>query len=189
MTRTGIISVAAVLVAGGALGVAEVLTGRAPIPRSAAAPSGPVWTETAWPFPLDPWGKGKAFRCRAEHCGAEVNLYLRAKLGLCGCVSAIDDDDVDRVGDVDLIGGERVALGPGRPIEVRWMKGRGRGYAVGGRGATAKSALAIAFHDRCDMAVATAAIGGDRPAAQEDAVLAFLNSDRVLRWAEATLGL
>ena len=154
-----------------------------------AAPSKPIWTETAWAFPIDPWGKGKAFRCRAEHCGAEVNLYVRAKIGSCGCVTAIDDDDVDRVGDLELIASERAALGSGRPIEVRWMKGRSRGYAVGGRGATAKSALAIAFHERCDMIVATAALGGPQPAAQEDAVLAFLNSDVVLRWAEATLGL
>ena len=58
-----------------------------------AAPSKPIWTETAWAFPIDPWGKGKAFRCRAEHCGAEVNLYVRAKIGSCGCVTAIDDDD------------------------------------------------------------------------------------------------
>ncbi len=39
------------------------------------------------------------------------------------------------------------------------------------------------------MIVATAAVGGDQPAAQEDAVLEFLNSDLVLRRAEATLGL
>jgi hypothetical protein len=73
-----------------------------------------------------------------------VNLYLRAKIGLCNCVSAIDDEEVDRVGDVDLVGGERAELGPGRSIDVRWMKGRSRGYAVGGRGAAAKSALSVA---------------------------------------------
>jgi hypothetical protein len=69
------------------------------------------------------------------------------------------------------------------------MKGRSRPYAVDGGGATAMSALTIAFHERCDMIVATAAVGGPQPAAQEDAVLAFLNSDTVLRWAELTLGL
>jgi hypothetical protein len=69
------------------------------------------------------------------------------------------------------------------------MKGRSRPYAVAGRGAAAKSVLAIAFHERCDMIVATAAVGGDRPARQEPAVIEFLNSDVVLRWAEVTLGL
>ena len=63
------------------------------------------------------------------------------------------------------------------------MKGRSRPYAVDGGGAAAMSALVI------DMIVATAAVGGPQPAAQEDAVLAFLNSDTVLRWAELTLGL
>ncbi|HEX2725688.1 MAG TPA: hypothetical protein VHN20_07700, partial [Beijerinckiaceae bacterium] len=29
-------------------------------------PVRPVWTEAHWPFPLDPWGKGKAFRCRTQ---------------------------------------------------------------------------------------------------------------------------
>jgi hypothetical protein len=114
---------------------------------------------------------------------------VRAKIGLCGCVTAIDDDTVDRVSDVDLIGGDRMALGPGRAIEVRWMKGRSRGYTVGGRGAAAGSALAIAFHDRCDMIVATAAIDNKALTMQEGAVLEFLNSDRILRWAETAIGL
>jgi hypothetical protein len=172
-----------------ALGAA-LLAGRVLAPASPPASSPqPVWTEAAWPFPADQFGKGKAFRCAAAHCGSEVSLYLRAKIGFCSCVSAIDDDEVDRVGDLDLLAGERAALGPGRPIAVRWMQGRSRGYVLGGRGSAARSALAVAFHERCDMLVATAAIDGDRPAAQETAVLDFLNSDRVLRWAEVTLGL
>jgi hypothetical protein len=69
------------------------------------------------------------------------------------------------------------------------MKGRSRAYVVSGRSATAKSAISIAFHDRCDLLVATAAIGADQPRAQEDVVLEFLNSDLILRWAEVTLGL
>ena len=48
------------------------------LPRHAAATAtAPVWTETPWPFPNDPWGKGKAFRCKATDCGTEVNVYLR----------------------------------------------------------------------------------------------------------------
>jgi hypothetical protein len=159
-------------------------------PQRAAAGDRQVWTEVGWPFPLDQWGRGRAFRCRAADCGSEVDLYLRAKIGFCNCASAIDDEEVDRVGDVDLVGGERAALGPGRPIGVHRMAGRSRGYALGGGGgATAKSALTIAFHGRCDMIVATAAVGTGEPAAQEQAVLEFLNSDLVLRWAETTLGL
>ena len=148
-----------------------------------------VWTEVQWPFAMDQWGKGKAFRCSAEHCGSEVTLYLRAKIGFCGCVTALDDEEVDRVGDLELLGRESAALGPGREIGVRWMKGRSRGYAIGGSGSGTRSALSIPFHDRCDLMVATAALAGKRPAEQEAAVLDFLNSERVVRWAEVTLGL
>ena len=149
----------------------------------------PVWTAGDWPFATDPWGKGKAFRCRAEHCGAEVMLYLRAKIGLCGCITSIDDDSLELGSDLDLIATERVAAGPGQPIAIRWMKGRSRLYAFGETGATARSAVAVVFHERCDMIVATAAVGDDRPARQEPAIIDFLNSDVVLRWAEVTLGL
>jgi hypothetical protein len=189
MRRIALIAAAAVLAAGGALGAASLFASHGPTPDTALAASKPVWTETAWPFPADPWAKGKAFRCGADHCGTEVVLYLRAKIGFCGCVTTIDDDDIDRVGDVDLIAAERTSLGPGRSIDVRWMKGRSRSYALGGRGATAKSALAMAFHERCDMIVATVAVGVDQPVRQERAVIEFLNSDVVLRWAEVTLGL
>jgi len=158
-------------------------------PQRVATGNRPVWTEVGWPLPVDQWGGGRAFRCNAADCGSEVNLYLRAKIGFCNCTSEIDDEEIDRVGDVDLVGGESAALGPGSPVGVHWMKGRSRGYAIGGRGATAKSALSIAFHDRCDMIVATAAVGNNEPAAQEGPVLDFLNSDLVLRWAETTLGL
>jgi hypothetical protein len=170
-------------------GYAVFLAARAPQMQRVGADRPPIWSQIKWPFPPDLWGPGLAFRCKAADCGSEVYLYLRAKVGFCNCTSAIDDEMVDRVGDVDLLASERRALGPGRTIDVRSMKGRSRGYAVGGRGATAKSAVSIAFHDRCDLIVATASIGGDQPGVHEDAVLEFLNSDLVLRWAEVTLGL
>ena len=49
--------------------------------HSAAA----VWTEVSWPFPLDQWGRGRAFQCKAADCGSELNLFLRAKIGFCNC--------------------------------------------------------------------------------------------------------
>ena len=55
-------------------------------------------------------------------------------------------------------------------------------------GAGAK-VLAIAFNERCDVIVATALVANEQPAAFEGVVLAFLNGDTVLRWAEAKLGL
>jgi hypothetical protein len=177
--------VAAFAIGGGA----AFLPAQVPQAQTGSADHRPIWTEIKWPFPPDLWGPGLAFRCKAADCGSEIHLYLRAKIGFCNCTTAIDDDMVDRVGDVDLLASERVAVGPGRAINVRSMKGRSRGYAVGGRDATAKSALSIAFHDRCDLIVATAAIGGDQPGVQESRVLQFLNSDLILRWTEVTLGL
>ena len=150
----------------------------------------PVWTEGRWPFPADPWGKGKAFRCKAADCGGEVDVYLRAKLGFCNCTTGVaDDGDLERMGDLDLIGGEATALGPGRPITVGSMQGRSRAYALTARDRRGKSAVAIAFNERCDMIAATAVLQDVRPATIEPAIVAFLNSPTVLRWAEAALGL
>jgi hypothetical protein len=147
----------------------------------------PVWTEGAWPFPVDQWGSGWAFQCKAADCGIDVDLYLRPKIGFCNCqIGVADDDELDRVSDLDLVGSERSALGPGRPITVHGMKGRSRGYAVGAP--SAKSVLSLAFNNRCDVVVATV-VAGDEPVAQEQAVLEFLNGDLMLRWAEGVLGL
>jgi hypothetical protein len=149
----------------------------------------PVWAEVAWPFARDLWGPGRAFRCTAGACGREIRLYLRAKVGFCNCTSTLDDEMVERVADIDLLASERQALGGGREIAVHSMKGRSRGYAIAGAEIAARSALAMAFHERCDLIVATAAIDGPHPGDLEGTVLQFLNSDLVLRWAEVTLGL
>jgi hypothetical protein len=149
----------------------------------------PVWTEAAWPFPIDQWGSGWAYQCKAADCGIDVNLYLRPKLGFCNCQTGVaDDEELDRVSDLDLVGGERSALDPGRPITVHGMKGRSRGYTVGAP--SAKSVLSLAFNNRCDVVVATVVAGAEaEPVAQEQAVLEFLNGDLVLHWAEGVLGL
>jgi hypothetical protein len=170
-------------------GYVAFLAGAAPQKLHIGAGQRQIWAKVDWPFPLDLWGPGLAFRCKAVDCGSEVYLYLRAKIGFCNCPKAIDDEMVDRIGDMDLLASERRALGPGRVVEVHSMQGRGRTYEMGGHRATAKSALAIAFHNRCDLIVATAAIEDDQPGVHEDSVLEFLNSDLVLRWAEVTLGL
>jgi hypothetical protein len=147
----------------------------------------PVWTQTAWPFPIDEWGGGWAFQCKAADCGVDVNLYLRPKIGFCNCQTGVaDDEELDRVGDVDLVGSTRSALGPGRTITVHAMKGRSRGYEVGAP--SAKPVLSLAFNSRCDVVVATV-VAGDDPVAQEQAVLEFLNGDLVVSWVEQVLGL
>ena len=191
MRRSTILVVATALVLGGALGTIGLLAGHVLKPgRAAAPPPNPVWTEVRWPFPMDQWGKGKAFLCKAEHCGTEVRLYLRAKLGFCNCTTGVADDaDLDRMSDFDLVGGEVSPLGAGRPITIAWMKGRSRAYTLTARNPPGKTAMSVVFNDRCDMVVATAVLPHDRPAIIEPGVIDFLNGSTVLRWAEVTLGL
>jgi hypothetical protein len=150
----------------------------------------PVWTEVKWPFPIDQWGTGRAFACKAADCGSEVKLYLRAKLGSCNCATGIADDaDLDRMSDFDLVGGEVFPLAAGRPIAIGWMKGRSRAYALTAPNRPGKSALSVAFNDRCDMVVAIIVLAHDRPETIEPSVIEFLNSKTVLHWAEVALGI
>lgn len=168
---------AAVLVVGSAL-IAAVLLPRGEEPHEA-------WTEVAWPLPIDPWGKGRAFQCKAAVCGANIVLYVRPKLGFCNCLTGIaDDDDLDRMSDLELIGAEATPNGAGRAVEVGWMKGRARIYAVNG-----SNVVAVAFNDRCDMVVATAVLGQAAPASAEARVVDFLNSAPMLDWAKVKLGI
>jgi hypothetical protein len=186
-----IATVAAALLIAGFGGTAVFLAAKPPAEtHRMSSPKGPVWTEATWPFPIDQWGQGWAYQCKAVDCGTDVNLYLRPKIGFCNCQTGVaDDEELDRVSDVDLVGSESSALGPGRPITVHAMKGRSRGYAVDVPWAkSAKAVLSLAFNNRCDVIVATV-VAGDEPAAQEQAVLEFLNGDLVLHWAEVVLGL
>jgi len=147
----------------------------------------PIWREAAWPFPVDQWGSGWAYRCKAGDCGVDVDLYLRPKIGFCNCKTGVaDDEELDRVGDIDLVGTESSPIGAGHPIMVHWMKGRGRSYSVAAP--SAKRVLSLAFNSRCDVIVATVIAGRD-PGSQEQAVLQFLKSEPMRHWAEVVLGL
>ena len=186
MKKIVIMAAAAALLSGALIGA---LASRSNVSKPAAAMT-PVWSEVVWPFPIDQWGKGTAFRCKAADCSTEVSVYIRAKVGFCDCATGVaDDEELDRVSDFDLFGNRLTALGPGQPITVAWMKGRSRAFSIGGASRAEKSALSIGFNNRCDVMVATAVLGDDRPGVIEPAVLAFLNSRTVLRWAEVTLGL
>ena len=174
-------------------GIAGTLVPTALVPAddpvlSAAKQSG--WTEVQWPFPIDQFGRGKAFRCDAADCGTPLTLYVRAKIGFCNCTTGVaDDPELERIGDLELLGGKVAALGDGRPIAVAWMKGRSRAYALADANPPGKFALSIGYNDRCDAIVATVVLGHNRPDIIEPNVIAFLNSPTIMRWAEGTLGL
>ena len=183
-----------VLVLGLGLGLAGLLASdMATIGEGQRAPTASMratWSEVKWPFPLDQWGAGRAFQCRADDCGSEMNLYLRAKLGFCNCTTGVSDDaELDRVGDLELLIERFEGLREGRPITVGWMNGRSRPYQVAMAYAPPRTALAIAFNDKCDVVVATVVAPREHLPAAERAALDFLNGDLVLRWTEQELGL
>lgn len=181
------LAIVAALALGGATGVAAFYTA-ATSRVDAATVRNPKWTEVQWPFLMDQWGKGKAFRCKAADCGADIDLYVRAKIGFCNCATGVaDDEELERVADVSLLDDHYHPIAAGQFITVGAMKGRSRPYVVT-RGAQ-RRVLALAYNERCDVIAATAVIGQEQPSAVQPAVLAFLNGDTVMRWAEAALGL
>ncbi len=159
------------------------------VSSGSGAPSA-AWSETRWPFLIDQWGLGTAFFCKSADCGADVVLYLRAKVGFCNCTTGVaDDEEIDRVADLDLIGREPRAEGPGAPVTVGWMKGRSRAFIVEGRGRRDRHALTVAVSNKCDAVVAT--VVADQPISSDirQAAVDFLGSAPILRWAAANTGL
>jgi hypothetical protein len=147
------------------------------------------WREMQWPFLMDEWGIGRAFQCAPPYCSAPVSMFLRTKVGMCGCTVGVEQDDhVDRVSDVDLINGRSVALAPGRPVTIGSMKGLARRYRVENAGEPRRVALAVALSNNCDAVVATVLARRELEPAQERAAYDFLHGEAFLRWAQAMSG-
>ena len=147
------------------------------------------WPEEKWPFPLDQWGTGQAFDCAAERCGREVHLYLRAKVGFCRCATGVsDDNEIERVGDLELIGPDYKALASGHPVTAGIMTGRARLYAVDRPLQPALPVLTIALANKCDAIVATVTAEPQAQSVVEAQALDFLGSAAVQRWVEAQAG-
>jgi len=145
------------------------------------------WREIAWPFPRDGWPAGRAFRCVNESCGGEIEVYVRPKAGFCNCDSGVaDDDEVDRVADLDLISERFVPLEAGKVIEIAGMQGRIRAYDLGTADGARHSAVGIAVSRRCDLLVAVAQ-GKGAAAGVQRAALEFLASGEVTRWMVAAM--
>jgi len=146
----------------------------------------PSWHEVRWPFLMDQWGLGRAFQCAARDCGTEINVYVRAKIGFCNCTTGVaDDEEIDRIGDVELIGANYAGEAPGSPVAVADMKGRSRLYRM--TSGNEVQVLAVAFSRKCDVMVATA-VAGSGKAPPADLVLQFLNGDTIVGWAARDLG-
>ena len=175
-------NLAAITVVGLAVGA---LTGVAAYEN--ARPRIAQWQEIAWPFPRDGWPAGRAFRCGAAACGDEVEVYMRPKLGFCNCDRGVaDDDEVDRVADLDLISERFVPLAVGGVVRVADMTGRSRAYDVGMPDGARHSAVGIALSRRCDLLVA-AAQGKGAMVDVQHAAMKFLATDDMARWMTAAM--
>ena len=145
------------------------------------------WQEIAWPFPRDGWPAGRAFRCGAATCGDEVEVYVRPKIGFCNCDRGVaDDDEVDRVADIDLISERFVPVKAGDVVRVADMAGRMRAYDLKGPDGSQRAAIGIAVSRRCDLLVA-AAQGKGEAAEVQRAALEFLGARETARWMTAAM--
>jgi hypothetical protein len=145
------------------------------------------WREIAWPFPRDGWPAGRAFHCAVELCGSEIELYVRPKIGFCNCDNGVaDDDEVDRVTDLDLMSERFLPLEPGKVIRIADMPGRLRSYDLNMADGSRHAAVGIAVSRRCDLLVAVAQGKGTAPEVQRVA-LEFLALDAVTRWMTSAM--
>jgi hypothetical protein len=157
--------------------------------REPATPTQPVWIETKWPFLGDEWGEGKAFQCKAENCGVEIDLYIRPKIGFCSSTTGVADDaELERLSDFDFMNGAAVALGDGHGINIAWMKGRIRAYTIVRPSRLRTSAITVAVNNNSDALVATAVVYDAEPVAVEPVVIEFLNGQTIQRWITHALG-
>ena len=151
----------------------------------------PAWSEVPGPSRWTSGARARRSAARRPIAAPKSPSIVRAKIGFCNCTTGVsDDEELDRIGDFDLLGNKLAALGPGRPIAVAWMKGRSRAFTISGERAGRPSRHSRSASTTTAMPiVATAVLGHEQPAAIEPAVLEFLNSKTVLHWAEVTLGL
>jgi len=146
-----------------------------------------AWQEIAWPFPRDGWPAGKAFRCGVAACGGELEIYVRPKMGFCNCDRGVaDDDEVDRVADLDLLSERFAPVAPGDVVRIADMPGRIRAYDLKMSDGLRHAAFGIAVARRCDLLVAVAHGKGDAPEMRR-AALDFLATREMTRWVMAAM--
>jgi hypothetical protein len=114
-------------------------------------------------------------------------VYVRPKIGFCNCDSGVaDDDEVDRVADLDLMSERFAPLEPGRVIRIADMPGRSRAYALTMSDGSPHSAIGIAVSHRCDLLVAVAQ--GKGPARDLQRVaLEFLGASEMTGWMRVAM--
>lgn len=177
----------AITVAAAMFGAVSGVAAYQKLRRMPAADGGAQWQEIAWPFPRDGWPAGRAFRCISADCGGGSELYARPKLGFCNCDTGVaDDDEVDRVADLDLISPQFKPRAAGQVVHLAGMSGRARAYDLTMADGARHTAIGVALSRRCDLMVAVARGQGEASALQ-GAARAFLEQSDMHRWMMAAL--
>ena len=105
-------------------------------------------------------------------------MYVRPKIGFCNCDRGVaDDDEVDRVADLDLMSEHFAPLAPGQVVQIADMPGRIRAYDLKMSDGSRHAAFGIAVSRRCDLLVAVAHGKGAPPELQR-AALEFLGFEQ-----------
>ena len=153
-----------------------------PAPVAAAdASSASVWRETTWPFLRDAWPNGRAFRCAAADCGVEVGLYARVKVGFCDCSNGVsDDEEVDRVSDMELVTRSFEPMAKGDPVKISGMYGRKRLYLT--KEPRPRRIMVFAGGRNCNAFVAMAISPAEFPPDAIDAAEAMLDEPGFMSW-------
>jgi hypothetical protein len=109
-------------------------------------------------------------------------------IGFCNCDSGVaDDDELDRVADLDMISPNFVPLAPGKVIRVGEMAGRSRAYDLDMSDGSHHAAIGIAVSHRCDLLVAVAQ-GKAEAGELQSSALKFLAAHEMTHWMMASLG-
>ena len=179
MERWPFLLAGAVLMVGAALGF------------SASRGPGPEWQKVRWPFPQDAWPAGRAFRCQPASCGGEVEVYIRAKRGLCAnCATGVTDDaEVDAVADLDMMSQDFVPDASGEHVSVGDIAGRMRTYTLRLADGTRMPAVGYVMSraKQCDLVVVAGQGSGADTAASRSAIRALLLSAPAAGWIDAQL--
>ena len=125
------------------------------------------WQSIAWRFPRDAWPAGRSYRCPAARCGVQLDVHIRPKVGFCNCTTGVtDDEEVDRVSDLDLISAQFTPQGAGVAVGIAHLKGRARDYRLQRADGTVSHARGVALSRGCDLIVTVVegSIGANEPA-------------------------
>jgi hypothetical protein len=158
--------------------------------RVPAVVGAPVWHQAQWTPAIDNWGSGMAFACDdSAGCPGGVTMYARTKVGFCNCYTGVaNDDEIDRIGDVDLHGETYTADAPGVVTSIGELTGRKRAFRIDNRFLGAKHVLSIVVATDCKAVVATLVSSQPISHEEETTAVAVLRDRPFQQWAADQYG-